>query len=68
MSGQALEQRPHAQNAAPERASPGIEEVEASVQRKLARHEKQARVSSIAYPTLLIIALLTSAAVIRGCA
>ncbi len=58
MNGQTLEQKPGAQIAAPTQASPGIEEVEASVQRKLARHEKQARVSSIAYPTLLIIALL----------
>jgi NitT/TauT family transport system permease protein len=58
MNGQTLEQRPGARIAAPKQASPEIEEVEASVQRKLARHEKHARVSSIAYPTLLIIALL----------
>jgi NitT/TauT family transport system permease protein len=44
--------------ATAEQAPPGIEEVEANVQRKLARHDKHARVSSIAYPTLLVIALV----------
>lgn len=55
MSGQTLERTPA---SVVEPAPPAIEEVEASVQRKLARHEKQARVSSIAYPTLLVIALV----------
>jgi NitT/TauT family transport system permease protein len=50
-----LDQTPSAAAAA---APPAIEEVEANVQRNLARSEKQARVSSIAYPTLLVVALV----------
>ena len=38
--------------------TPAIEEVEASVQRNLARRETQARVSSVVYPTALVIAML----------
>ncbi|HZT52430.1 MAG TPA: ABC transporter permease [Stellaceae bacterium] len=42
----------------PADGSPSIEEVEASVQRTLARREARARVSGIVYPALVLVGLL----------
>jgi NitT/TauT family transport system permease protein len=39
-------------------AAPRIEEVEASVQRSLARRQSHARISSVVYPVALVVALL----------
>lgn len=56
MTGETLGGTDDAQSLVPDGMA--IEEVEASVQRNLARRETRARVSSVVYPTALVIALL----------